>query len=112
VWGQVDLGSDGEVKATLVVSLDYFPVSRPNKATLPRCLNPLPDDFKVGRAVCVQGQGEVDIVARNTIQECFAGTDRIRKSAEAILTLSGCARANIVGYKFDPEVRIHVEGRM
>jgi hypothetical protein len=112
IWGQADVDKAGRVKASLVVSLDYFPSSRPNIATLPRCMAPLSDDFELGKIVCLQGSAEIILSAKYVNQECFAGTDKVKKVSQVALKMENCARVSFIGYRFDPEIRLQVDTKI
>lgn len=107
--GEAQVDDAGALQARLIISLEYFPPSRPNIAALPRCAETLASDLLLGKLVCIDRGGEVDIFAAQVVQECAAGTDKRRIEPQRLLRIENCRHVKIFAFPVNREVRLRVD---
>jgi len=106
----------GRPRSNLVLRLDYFPTPEPGKTTLPACYTEFPADFEVGEVECLEstrtdGTKSVPVLAKHLVQSCYTIPDRSRVSPSEPFVFTGCSRARVVTYAYNPQVRVDVEIR-
>lgn len=95
-WGTLKSGTKLN-SSRLVVDLAYVP-SEAGKASLPSCMELLPNDFKLGMAVC--GDRQYSISAANVQQTCSANKSYGTVKASDVTTFKGCKSVSVRAYRF------------
>jgi len=93
---------------TLFVQLDYLPEPRVGAATIPTCIEWLPDDFALGFAQCEPNGERVEVFASQVRQSCLA-RETSQEPTEAEIGLD-CSLADVFHYQFDPSLTFGVSG--
>lgn len=111
-FGLVEFTERGFVRYRLVLSLDYLPPEANATGTLPKCHAALKDDVVLGKLVCETGNSSyVSVTAGNVDQECYTSPKYPVTRATKALNLMGCAKARLLGFRFNPELRVDIERR-
>jgi len=114
LWGEVSFDPKGQSEGRLIVPLDYVTSAPGGGASkLPVCLAPINEPAMIiGHLKCNDGAGQrVDLTAGHVHQECYSDKSVSPIAASRPIKLDRCKKASIYTYRFDPELRIDVEGR-
>ena len=109
-WGTVELTRSGKVKGRLVLSLDRQGIRHNEGVTLPSCFVPLSPNTQIGRMQCTKGQEmEIPLFARHIVQECYTNNQIPIVPPSDDIIMSGCLRAQLRGFHFEPKIRMDIE---
>lgn len=109
-WGTVELTGSGKVRGRLVLSLDRQGSKHNKGVTLPSCFVPLSPNTQIGRIKCTEGQEmEIPLLAKHIFQECYTNNQLPKVPPSEDIIMSGCLRAQLQGFHFDPTIRMDIE---
>ena len=111
-WGSITIDESGKLEGQIILPLDIIPNGGLAGSTLPLCMNPLAPGTQIGIVECVQGSVESKpLLAGMVLQECYTNDQVSKVAPSAVMELSGCRKAHLRGFHFDPQIRVDVELR-
>ena len=109
-WGSITLDESGKLRGQITLPLDVIPNGGLAGSALPLCMNALAPDTEIGIVECVQGRVESKpLLVRMVLQECYTNDQVSKVSPTTNLELPGCGKADLRGFRFDPQIRVDVE---
>lgn len=110
-WGDSKVNDNHKLNSHLILSLDYIPESDESIHNKLLCLEPLTAKFGViAKAVCKSNPSiAYPITAEHLRQECYTDPGHQPILSKKRLEIRKCDEVRILGYRFNPELRIDIE---
>ncbi|MBQ48211.1 MAG: hypothetical protein CMP10_12325 [Zetaproteobacteria bacterium] len=112
-WGEIETQGRLNLKAKIIIPLDYILQDSSEKGVIPGCYKALTNSFgSIGLVKCLDRDLSIPINIGHVFQECYNNPAVTKIYPTKKFDLKTCKRIEVLGFNFVPPLQIDIEPKV